>query len=192
VGLTHTLSAPATEIVAGVIYQFTGWGDGIGTGARTFNMPASAATFIADYKAVGIAPPVTVSAVREVKGRGAISSFILTFSAALTASTAQNPAGYWLDLAGKDHQFGTGDDRIVHFKKATYQASTNAVKLIPKGRVAANTYVELVVSGSTSGVHPTDVWGRPIDGNNDGSPGGNYVAVFGSAPRPHGRPKRRL
>src|SRR5262249_51176022 len=98
---------------------------------------------------------------------------------ALNPTSAQKPAGYWVVLPGKDHRFGTRDDKIVKIRKAIYQASTKTVTLTPASRLAAGSSVELVVSGTTTKVHPVDVWGRPIDGNKDGKPGGNYVDPIG-------------
>jgi hypothetical protein len=34
---------------------------------------------------------------------------------------------------------------------------------------------QVVASGSTTGAAVRDIWGRPIDGNHDGQPGGNEV-----------------
>jgi len=56
------------------------------------------------------------------------------------------------------------------------------VTLTPGARLAANTTMELVVSRSTSNRHPTDVWGRPINGNKDGAPGGNFVEIIKPSP----------
>ncbi len=181
-GLARTIAAPTTHVAGGVIYRFTGWSDGATANPRIVDVPANAASLVADYKAAGIVPPVTVSGVRTVANRGSVQSFILTFSAALNPTTAQKAAGYWVVLPGRDHRFGTRDDRIVKFRKAVYEASSDMVKLAPGTRLAANSSLEIVVSGSASKPHPTDVWGRPIDGNKDGAPGGNFVATLGPSP----------
>jgi glucose/arabinose dehydrogenase len=178
VGLAHTIYAPATQILGGTIYHFTRWSDGSTANPRIVDVTPGSATLVADYKAAGIVPPVIVSAVQTVVSHGSISSLILTFSAALNPATAQKSAGYWVVLAGRDHRFGTRDDQTVRIRKAVYQPGRNTVTLTPGARLSAKTSIELVVSGSTSKPHPTDVWGRPIDGNKDGAPGGNFVEVL--------------
>jgi hypothetical protein len=167
------------QIARGVIYRFTGWSDGPDSNPRIVDVPATATTFVAVYQAVGIVPPVTVTDVRAVPNHGSIGSFVVTFSAALNPATAQNPAGYWVILPGHDHRFGTRDDRIVRIRKAAYQAGSKTVKLTPAARLSDASSIELGVSGSLSKPHPTDVWGRPIDGNGDGAPGGNFVVIVG-------------
>jgi hypothetical protein len=192
VGLARTIAAPPTEILGGVIYDFAKWSDGSTANPRIVDVPTAATTFIADYKAVGIVPPVTVKSVRTTAHRGSIQSFIVTFSAALNPTSAQKASGYWLVLPGHDHRFGTKDDKIVKFRKAVYQASLDTVTLTPAARVSATSVVELVVSGSTTKPHPTDIWGRPIDGNKDGVPGGNFVLIVGPAPPQVKRTKAKL
>jgi hypothetical protein len=182
VGLARTIAAPPTDILGGVIYDFAKWSDGSTGNPRIVDVPAAATTFIADYKAVGIVPPVTVKSVRTTTNRGSIQNFIVTFSAALNPTSATKVSGYWLVLPGHDHRFGTKDDKIIKFRKAVYQASLDTVTLTPAARVSATSAVELVVSGSTTKPHPTDIWGRPIDGNKDGVPGGNFVLIVGPAP----------
>ena len=155
-----------TQIAGGVIYQFTGWSDGSDRESCESSMfRTRATTFVADYKAAGIVPPVTVSSVPCRDEPWIHSEFHFDLQRGFESTTAQKASGYWVVLPGRDHRFGTRDDRIVKFRKAVYQGSSETVKLTPDCAMAANSSVEIVVSGSAAKPHPTDVWGRPIDGN---------------------------
>ncbi len=51
VGQTRKLTAPASQVVGGVTYDFTGWADGATAATRSISTPAADTTFQANYKA---------------------------------------------------------------------------------------------------------------------------------------------
>ncbi len=57
---------------------------------------------------------------------------------------------------------------------AVYNASTNAVTLTPRGKFNPAKPEELIVDAALV----TDMLGRPIDGNDDGQPGGDSIATI--------------
>jgi hypothetical protein len=123
-------------------------------------------------------PAVTVVDVQERARRGKIRRLDVTFSGALNRRSARNPANYWLILPGPDEQIGTSDDRRIRIRVASYKRSINKVSLIPRRDVSARQAIALVISGSTTGSSVRDFAGRPIDGDRDGQPGGDDIAVL--------------
>jgi hypothetical protein len=96
----------------------------------------------------------------------------------LDPATAADPAAYWLVLPGRNHRSGTRHDRLIRGRAVSYDAATHTVTLTPKASLSSRRAIQVVVSGSMSGAAVRDVWGRPIDGDRDGQPGGNAeVAV---------------
>jgi len=126
--------------------------------------------------------PVTVQQLRTVTSRGDVSSIILVFSAALEPGPAQNIKNYTLVTAGRDGKLGTRDDVTVTIKKAVYNPATHTVTLTPSGKLASNVDCQLIVQATSQATGVTDTRGRLIDGNADGTPGGNYVGRFGPLP----------
>jgi len=114
-------------------------------------------------------PPVTVTSlsiatVKVGTGKKArkTAGLVLQFSDALNMTQAQSLAPYQLSMPGKDKRFGS----------ATYNASTHTVTLITKQAFNKNQLQQLRVKSAFL----TDAFGRPLDGNHDGQPGGDYVA----------------
>jgi glucose/arabinose dehydrogenase len=131
-----------------------------------------------DYHPQAVGPPVAVVDVHEQVRRGAVVQINVTFSGALDPASARTRAAYRLVLAGPDHRFGTADDRRIRIRVISYKRATRTVRLVPAIAVSARKAIQLVVIGSTSGAAVTDVFGRPIDGDGDGQPGGSYVATL--------------
>jgi hypothetical protein len=181
VGMSRLIEVPTTQILGGTIFQFTGWSDGYASTQRVVTTPAAAADFLALYQDVGVVPLVSVVGVREKIRKGLVQRFIVGFSGALDPASAQNPAAYWLVLPGRDHRFGTRDDRSIRVRAASYDAATNTVTLRPRGALSSRMAIQVVVSGSTSSAAVRDVWSRLIDGDLDGQPGGNDVATLSLA-----------
>ena len=177
-GTIHSLQAPQTEIVAGVIYQFAGWSDGVASAARSFVFPAANTLILAGYQPVGIVPYVTVNSASESVRRGMVQSLRLVFSGPLDAASAKSKTDYWLVLPGRDRVFGTRDDRHVRFRSTAYSAAANTVSLVPSVRLTTHQAFEVIAVGSGSRGMVRDVYGRPIDGNRDGQPGGDSVTTF--------------
>lgn len=106
-----------------------------------------------------------------------IGSLILTFDEALTESTAENPASYLLQLAGKDKRFGTSDDATVP-ATADYDAALLTVTLTPQSAkpLKLNQFLRLTAPG-TAGV--TSLSGAALDGDSNIAPGGDFTRTLG-------------
>jgi glucose/arabinose dehydrogenase len=178
-GMIHTLQAPAGGILGGVIYQFAGWSDGNTSAFRNVVFPSTDASLMAVYQAVGTVPYVTVQGATAQVRRGTVSSVALSFSGALDPSSARSRTSYWLVLPGRDKVFGTRDDRRYRFRSAAYSVSSSTVTLVPSVRITRRQSFQVVAVASGSKAMVRDTYGRPIDGNHDGQPGGDFVATFG-------------
>jgi hypothetical protein len=131
---------------------------------------------------------VTSSQVETIKiGRGKKAKketvLVVGFSGALSAASADNVSAYALAPIIKVKASGKGKNRrpattklgtLVSVASAVYNASNNSVTLTPRGKLTASKPEELIVNGSLL----TDMVGRDIDGNDDGQPGGDYVAMI--------------
>jgi glucose/arabinose dehydrogenase len=179
VGMARQLQAPTSTTAGGVIYGFAGWSDGITQASRSLLFPASDTTIAALYNVVGFVPYVTVHSTRLNVVRGAVRSVIISFDGQVNLASEKSRTAYWLVLPGRDRKLGTRDDRYTRFRSVRYSASANAVSLIPASRITTRQAFEVVVPGSGARGMLVDIYGRPIDGNRDGQPGGDYVAVFG-------------
>jgi len=75
-------------------------------------------------------------------------------------------------MAGRDKKFGTRHDKNVPLASATYNASAHTVRLIPKQAFNKTQLQQLRVKAAFL----SDICGRPLDGNHDGQPGGDFTA----------------
>jgi hypothetical protein len=64
----------------------------------------------------------------------------------------------------------------VPLTSAVYDPAAATVTLTPRGTVASQTLQLTITAAGT-----LDAMGRPIDGNRDGQPGGDFQATFGAA-----------
>ncbi len=71
---------------------------------------------------------------------------------------------------------------------AASSPSATSVELVPAGRFKIGPKYELEIIGADLG----DALGRALDGNDDGEPGGNFVAMFGRSGVLFGLPSGRL
>ncbi len=123
------------------------------------------------------APLVTVLNVsiqkETLKKHQKVTVIVLQFSGALNAPDAQNRLLYSLaPETTKKHVLKLG--KPVAPATAIYNASTNTVTLTPKKALVLNPPEQLKIN--SSGL--LDALGRALDGNNDGVPGGNFVATL--------------
>ena len=97
----------------------------------------------------------------------------IIFDSPLDPATATAPANYSVAAAGKDKRFGTRDDKIIP-AQITASDSGDATTLIVSLQKALKLgqFAALNVSGVT------DTAALPLDGNNDGFPGGSYSTLF--------------
>ena len=71
---------------------------------------------------------------------------------------------------------------------AASSSSTTSVELVPAGSFKIGPKYELEIIGAD--LH--DGLGRALDGNNDGTPGGNFVDTFGRSGATFGLPSTRV
>ena len=95
---------------------------------------------------------------------------------ALNANTAQGGNAYQiapiLKTKGKPPRTKIG--KPVALALAGYNATNNTVTLIPRSKLNLEKPEQLSVNAALV----KDAFGRPIDGNDDGQPGGDYLASF--------------
>ncbi len=108
---------------------------------------------------------------------------VLDFSGALNAGTATYGDAYELAPIIKTKAAGKGKNRrpagtklgaTVASASALYSASNDSVTIIPRGTLSSTKPQELIVNAALV----TDALGRPIDGNDDGQPGGDFIATI--------------
>jgi hypothetical protein len=157
--LSHTYSSPGSFAVTVWVRDKDG---AVGMGSFTvYVLPA----------------PVTVTSVRiaTVKigtGKKAkkTTGIILQFSGALNPTQAGNAANYHL-RSGTTKKGRTTYKKNVPLSAALYNASAHTVTLIPKTKLNTAQPMQLTINPALS-----DPYGRPIDGNHDGQPGGDFTA----------------
>ncbi len=104
------------------------------------------------------------------------------FSSDLDPARAEDARNYVLIAPGRDGRLGTRDDIRVPIA-VSYDAATRAVTLVPRSRRNSFPSAYLRIrSGGESGL--TDTEGRPLDGDRDGLPGGEFRLRLGRADRP--------
>jgi hypothetical protein len=93
-----------------------------------------------------------------------VVAIVVSYSAPVDPSSAQNVASYVLIQPGKDEKYGSKDDRRVKIVSATYDSRTSSVALLPKGgKLAFSPTLQLRVVGS--GIR--DALGRMINNSRD-------------------------
>ena len=95
----------------------------------------------------------------------------------MNAAEASSIGEYQLIVAGKKKSFTAKNAKKLPLASAVYNAANNTVTLTTKKKLVLKKLMELVVNANPpSGLQDTS--GRSIDGNRDGQPGGNGVAVL--------------
>jgi hypothetical protein len=140
-----------------------------------------------------------VETIKVGKEQKAKKETVLVFdlSGALNAVSADNAGAYALAPVIKVKATGKGKNRKpattrlgapVAPASAVYTATNNQVTLTPKAKLTATKPDELIVNGALI----SDALGREIDGNDDGQPGGDYIAIVsGTRVTPDGLPLAR-
>ena len=125
-----------------------------------------------------VPPLVTVSKVQlAFNKKHHVTHITVSFSGAVGAAGADALAAYHLTTAGKRGSFTAKSAKSIKLKSAVYSEISASVTLTPKKPFALSTPVQLLVSGlPPSGL--TDDLGRLIDGNRDGQPGGDAMAIL--------------
>lgn len=118
--------------------------------------------------------PPTVVKVRGVRSQAALTQLVVDFSDAMDPASAAKFTSYTIQSAGPDARFGTKDDRTLKIARAAYDASHHRVTLILAQPFGLREPVRLVAKAASlvnrKGLH--------LDGDNDGTPGGDAVRLL--------------
>jgi hypothetical protein len=101
------------------------------------------------------------------------TGIVVPFNGALNPTQANNLAAFHL-LSGKVKKGHTTYTKNVPLKSAIYNALAHTISLVPKSKLNTSQPEQLTITSSLL----TDWLGRPIDGNHDGQPGGDFVATL--------------
>jgi hypothetical protein len=107
----------------------------------------------------------------------------LTFSEALNPISVRSRALYTLIDAGWDGTFGTVDDLAVLIASIDHTAGTTTARLTLNTALGEGRYRLTITSAPTNSIY--DLAGNALDGDANGSQGGNFVLEFlvaGAAP----------
>jgi uncharacterized protein YjdB len=156
-----------------------GMATAIGPGKSTISATFEGMTGITSFTVTAAPPPlVGVASIRDtLNKRHQVTAITVVFSGAVNAAEASSLSNYRLAMPGKRGSFDAKNAKLVKLKSAVYTAALDQVVLAPKKAFALSKPVQLRINGqSPAGLQ--DAQGRLIDGNRDGQPGGNAVAVI--------------
>ncbi|HSB91145.1 MAG TPA: Ig-like domain-containing protein [Anaerolineales bacterium] len=103
----------------------------------------------------------------------AFSGVQVSFSESLNEISAQSPANYELRRAGADGVFNTGDDAVISV--TPFYSFPETSLTLDFGSVLAEGLYRLTLSGTRAIL---DTAGNALDGDINGTPGGDYVRTF--------------
>ncbi len=109
--------------------------------------------------------------------RTLIKQIIVSFRGAVNAAEANSLATYRLATAGSRGSFTAKNATVIKLASAVYQAAKNTVTLTPTKPFSMAKPVQLQVNGLAP-LGLKDSFGRLIDGDDNGQPGGNAVAIL--------------
>jgi len=150
---------------------------GTGTVNVTVITPSGTSAISAadQFTYIGAAP--TVVSLARLGFHSQPTSLVLTFSSALEAKPAQNVNNYRIVTLGGRGKNGNLVGHATRVRAAVYDRATLTVTLHPAQRLDLRNFYRLTVNGTTpSGV--TGTTGLLLDGQDNGMPGSNYVAVI--------------
>jgi hypothetical protein len=119
-------------------------------------------------------PSPRVVDVTMVDTRKSVARVIVSFTESLDAAAAASLTHFQFFAAGRDKRFGTPDDVPLGMGTPLYDAAARTVTLRPTNRFATGRLVRLVVRDTLLGAAQV-----PLDGNSDGTPGGDWIAEIG-------------
>ena len=143
------------------------------------NRQASAGTPAITQVVSASSPLVTVTGIRELTNKKhQLTGILVTFSGAVNSSEADRTSGiYRLALPGKKGSYTAKNATVVKLKSAVYSTASKSVTLTLKKPLALKKIPQLLINGSApSGLQ--DSAGRLIDGDGNGTAGGNVVAIL--------------
>ena len=127
-----------------------------------------------------VAPLVTVTGVSTVTKKKLVDQVTIRFSGALNSGAAGSVGTYRLATAGKKGSFTAKNATVIKLKSAVYSSQNDTVTLTLKSPLKLTKTVQLEVNGEPpSGLE--DSFGRLIDGDDNGQPGGNEIALSAKA-----------
>jgi cyclophilin family peptidyl-prolyl cis-trans isomerase len=144
-----------------------------GTPATMVSVPATVTLTVAS------APLVTVTGVGDITNkRHLVTQIVVQFSGAVNANQSDMTSIYRLALPGRHGSYTAKNAPVIKLKKAVYDSSTKAVTLTLRTPLAlTRKKLQLLINGSQpSGL--TDGFDRLIDGDHNGTPGGNAIAFL--------------
>jgi RHS repeat-associated protein len=123
-------------------------------------------------------PLVTVlNVIDKLNKKHQVTEVDVIFSGAVNPTEAANVATYRLATPGKKNSYTAKNAGVIRPKSARYIPSTNTIALTPKKPFALTKPVQVLVYG-TGPTALQDAAGRPIDGDQNGTPGGNAIAII--------------
>jgi streptogramin lyase len=137
----------------------------------------SAATLVIHNVDQPVAPPlVTVTGVNLVQdNRGRVTEILVGFSGPLDAREADRLGTYRLTAPDKSGSYTANDAHVIRIRSAVYNGANDTVALTPRTPFGITRPVQLVVYG-TGPTALEDAYGRRIDGEHNGTAGGNATA----------------
>ena len=190
-GPGNTNLTPTVGISAGdpVNFQFLGYDNSAAlTNANSvlFTLPPGIADMGAyefEGSSTDATPPTitasTPSAVQSGSSAYPFAQIGLTFSKPLNPIDGSAGSEYLLVGAGPDGTFGTADDVVYALSPQYTPGGTQVLLSVSGGVLPAGSY-RLTVNGSAAGIH--DASGNLLDGDANGSAGGDYVRIFTITP----------
>jgi hypothetical protein len=122
-------------------------------------------------------PLVTLSSVSVTFKKHVVTQIIVTLSGAVNNAEAQSVGVYRLATPGKKGSFTAKNAGVIKLRRAVYNPVNNTVVLTPRKTFGLTKPVQLTIEG-TGPAGLQDSFGRLIDGDHNGQPGGNAVAVL--------------
>jgi hypothetical protein len=176
---TRDLTATATwASTAPGVATVNSAGLAIGVGGGSASITASVGGISGQTSLTVNAPLVTLVSVIVVKNkRHQVTEIILDFSGAVNGTEAQSTVEYRLANPGKKGSFTAKNARIIKLRSAIYNPANDSVTLTPRKPFKLAKPVQFRVNGSAPG-GLEDSLGRLIDGDHNGSPGGDAIAVI--------------
>ena len=105
------------------------------------------------------------------------TSVVLTFSAALDPTRADNVNNYQFVTIGGRGRHATAVGHVTRIRAAVYNPTTFTVTLYPTQRLSVHKLYQLTVTGT--GLHGLrGTTGIPLDSRGNGMPGANYAVVI--------------
>jgi hypothetical protein len=113
---------------------------------------------------------VSLPQVVHIGKRKTVTEIIVQFNGALNATSAMTVSNYQLSTVAQ----GRLRSKTVKLAQALYNSATHTVSLVLKQKVTLKQPLQLRIIASGL----LDIFGRQLDGNHDGQPGGDFLATM--------------